>query len=223
MLRSPAVFDAILFDCDGVLVDSEVIATRALYQSLLDINLPMTMDEVANTFTGQSFAQCVALIEANLGGKLPADFMDNNRRYFRALMEKELVAMPGINTVLSSLRLPFALVTNSQTLELDVKLKHTGLDQFFPTERRFDAQTLGVAKPNPEIYQRAAAAIGVDIKRCLIVEDSFPGITAGVHSGATVWGYRPHLTPEELASFGITCVFSEWSQFMGLLDRVAAT
>lgn len=213
------VFEAVLFDCDGVLVDSEVIATRALHQSLHDINIPMSLDEVAKTFTGQSFSHCVALIEAHRGSPLPESFVQDNRRYFRELMEKELTSMPGVKEVLRSLVLPFALVTNSQARELDIKLTHTGLDTFFPPKHRFDTETVGVAKPNPEIYQRAAAAMGWDIKRCLVVEDSFPGVSAGVHSGATVWCYRPHLTQEELDEFGVTCVFQEWEEFPGLLNR----
>jgi HAD superfamily hydrolase (TIGR01509 family) len=213
------VFEAVLFDCDGVLVDSEVIATRALHRSLQDIDIVMSLDEVGKTFTGQSFAQCVALIEAHRGSPLPENFMEDNRRYFRELMERELVAMPGIKEVLQSLDVPYALVTNSQTRELDVKLTHTGLDSFFPSERRFDTETVGVAKPNPEIYQRAAAALGLNIKRCLIVEDSFPGVSAGVHSGATVWCYRPHLTQEELDEFGVTCVFTDWQQFIPLFKQ----
>lgn len=206
-------FDAVLFDCDGVLVDSEVIATRALHQSLHDVNLPMSMDEVFELFTGQSFLNCVAIIEDFLGHPVPEKFTEQNRNYFRALMQDELVIMPGIIQVLSSLSLPFAVVTNSQNRELDIKLKHTGLDHFFPLTHRFDAETLGVAKPDPEIYLRAAIALGVDIKRCLVVEDSLPGITAGVASGATVWGYRPHLTPAQLQAFGVTQVLTEWAEF----------
>lgn len=214
--------DAVLFDCDGVLVDSEVIATRALHQSLLDINQPMTIDEVADTFTGQSFLHCVAMIEERLGYTIPDDFIANNRRYFREMMEKELVPMPGIKTVLEALKLPFAVVTNSQKRELDIKLTHTGLDQFFLPARRFDTQTLGVAKPDPEIYKLAAASMGMDITRCLIIEDSLPGVTAGVGSGAKVWAYRPHLTAEQLASFGITQVLADWSEFLTLFEQTTA-
>lgn len=213
------VFEAVLFDCDGVLVDSEVIATRALHRSLRDISINMSLDEVAKTFTGQSFAHCLALIEAHRGSPLPASFVQNNRRYFRELMERELVAMPGIKEVLQALPLPFALVTNSQARELDIKLTQSGLNGFFPLDRRFDTETVGVAKPNPEIYRHAARTLGWDIERCLIVEDSFPGVSAGVHSGATVWCYRPHLTQEELDEFGVTCVFTEWTQFPELLEQ----
>jgi HAD superfamily hydrolase (TIGR01509 family) len=210
---SSSLFAAVLFDCDGVLVDSEVLATRALYQSLMDVGLSMTLEEVAATFTGQSFLTCVATIERHLGHVVPDDFAVNNRRYYRDLMQNQLVPMPGVKTVLEALTLPYAVVTNSQTRELDFKLTYTGLDTFFPTHLRFDTESLGVAKPDPEIYLRAADALNVDIKRCLIVEDSFPGITAGTRSGATVWAYRPHPSPAELNTLGVTRVFSEWADF----------
>lgn len=213
MLSTPVSFAAILFDCDGVLVDSEIIANRALYQSLMDAGLSMTIEEVAATFTGQSFLNCIALIEARLGHAVPDDFVSNNRNYFRAMMQEELVAMPGIGAVLEAMNLPYAVVTNSQHRELDIKLKFTGLDKFFPAHLRFDAETLGVAKPDPEIYRRAAAALAVDITRCLIVEDSLPGITAGARSGATVWAYRPHPAPAELQALGVARVFTQWSEF----------
>lgn len=206
-------FQAVLFDCDGVLVDSESIANRALHRTLHDIGLEMTLDDVANTFTGQSFSNCVLAIEQRLGAPIPDIFVPNNRAYFRALLEAELVAMPGIERVLSGLQIPFAVVTNSQFQEMNNKLKYTGLDVFFAPERRFDTETLGVAKPDPAIYQLAAQSLGVDINRCLILEDSLPGISAGTRSGATVWGYRPHLTAAQIADFGLTRILTDWSEF----------
>jgi len=206
-------FEAVLFDCDGVLVDSETIANLALHRSLHDIGLMLPLDEVASTFTGQSFGNCLKIIEERLGQKVPDIFVTNNRQYFRELLVDGLVPMSGIKRVLEGLKVPFAVVTNSQHLELDNKLRYTGLDNFFPAERRFDAETQGVAKPDPAIYQRAAEALGVDIRRCLVLEDSFPGVTAGVGSGATVWAYRPHLTEAKIAEFGLTKVINDWADF----------
>lgn len=207
-------FAAVLFDCDGVLVDSETLANRALMQSLEEVGLPMTMDEVSATFTGHSFLSCMAAIEARLGHSVPENFVSNNRNYFRRLMHSELVPMPNITEVLKTLQLPFAVVTNSQKRELDIKLEFTGLATFFSLAKRFDAESLGVAKPDPEIYLCAARALNVDIKHCLIVEDSLPGITAGARSGATVWAYCPHPTPAELQALGVARVFTDWSQFL---------
>lgn len=210
-------FSAVLFDCDGVLVDSETIANRALHQSLTDVNIAITLAEVAELFTGHSFKSCVGKIEELLGNSVPEDFIGNNRNYFRTMMEKELVPMPGVVSVLDAIRLPYAVVTNSQTRELDIKLEFTGLDKFFPLVKRFDAESLGVAKPDPEIYCRSARALGVDIKRCLIVEDSLPGITAGSLSGATVWAYRPHINVQQQQELGVKHVFNEWSEFAEML------
>lgn len=207
-------FAAVLFDCDGVLVDSESLANRALAHSLAEVGIPMAMEEVAATFTGQSFANCMLAIERLLGHSVPDSFVIDNRNYFRNLLHNELVTMPSVTKVLDALKLPFAVVTNSQTRELDIKLEVTGLDKHFPLVKRFDAQSLGVAKPDPEIYCRAARALKVDITRCLIVEDSLPGITAGARSGATVWAYCPHPTPEELQKLGVARVFTDWSEFM---------
>jgi HAD superfamily hydrolase (TIGR01509 family) len=212
-------FDAVLFDCDGVLVDSETIATQALHRSLQDIGLDFTVEHVFATFTGQSFAHCVAIIEDYMGRPIPSEFVPNNRTYFRELLEKELVPMPGIKDVLSSLQTPYAVVTNSRKRELDLKLTRTGINEFFPMERRFDTETVGVAKPDPEIYKRAAAAMNVDITRCLILEDSFPGMAAGAGSGATLWGYCPHLTQEQLDEFGVTQVVSDWAEFAELFHQ----
>ena len=212
-----AEFEAVLFDCDGVLVDSETIATQALHQSLQDIGMPMLFDQVAALFTGESFPRCVLIIEDRLGHAVPDDFVEKNRSYFHRLMNTELIAMPGIKEVLSSLSLPYAVVTNSQKNDLDIKLKHTSLDHFFPLERRFDIDTTGVSKPNPAIYKYAAEHINVDIKRCLIIEESYPGISAGVGSGATVWAYRPHLTDEQVRTLGVKHIFSEWSEFSELM------
>lgn len=216
-MSMPASFDAILFDCDGVLIDSEILANRALYKTLMDIGVSMTIEEVTATFSGQSFLTCLALIEKRLGHAVPESFITNNRAYFGELMQEELVSMPGIEAVLGSLTQPYAVVTNSQKRELDIKLRFTDLDRFFLPASRFDAETVGIAKPNPGIYLHAAEALSVDIKRCLIVEDSLPGLTAGVRSGATVWAYRPHPSPTELQDLGVHRMFSQWSEFLSML------
>jgi HAD superfamily hydrolase (TIGR01509 family) len=209
------VFAAVLFDCDGVLVDSEVLATRALYRSVQQLGMNLTEQEVDEIFTGHSWPDCVAMVEDRLGRPIPdlEGFKEDNRQYAQQLMRAELAPMPGIKAVLEKLSLPFALVTNSQVAELEVKLTVTGLDQFFTPERRFDAETLAVAKPNPAIYQRAAESMGLDIHQCLVVEDSLPGITAATNAGATVWAYRPHVGPEQLRELGVGHSFYHWAEF----------
>lgn len=204
-------FSAVLFDCDGVLVDSETIATQALHASLHVIGIVMTEHEVAQTFTGHAWPRCIEIIEDMLGQDIPAHFMAHNRQEFERLMHQSLVPMAGVSTVLDRLHLPFAVVTNSRTQELAMKLEVSGLSQFFPAERRFDAESMGVAKPDPAIYQRAAQQMGVDITQCLIIEDSYPGLVAGVASGATVWAYSPAATTEQIERLNVDRVFHTWS------------
>lgn len=209
------MFAAVLFDCDGVLVDSETLATRAMHRSIQSLGMDYTEEEVAQIFTGHSFPDCVAMVEERLGKPIPDMdvFLDSNRQFSERLMRSELATMPGIEAVLEQLNLPFALVTNSRTFELDLKLTVTGLAKYFPEERRFDSQKLAVSKPNPAIYQKAAEALGHDIKDCLVLEDSVPGLTAATKAGATVWAYRPLANEQQLREFGVKRVLAHWSEF----------
>ncbi|TGG90301.1 HAD family phosphatase [Natronospirillum operosum] len=206
-------YSAVLFDCDGVLIDSETIATRSLHRSLLRLGLDYSEDEVGRTFTGHSWPDCMKMIEASLGGALPDSFMTDNEQFFNAALRAELTTMDGIERVLDRLDRPFALVTNSRRNELDMKLEVSGLDAFFPAAHRFDAETLGVAKPDPAIYQQAAAAMKVDIRDCLVLEDSLPGLTAASRAGATVWAYRPLVSAAQMAELSIARTLEHWDEF----------
>lgn len=206
-------FAAVLFDCDGVLVDSETIATRALHRSLQGLGIGLTEHEVAQQFTGHAWPRCIEMIEALTGQPLPQTFMADNRTYFEQLMQDNLQPMEGITALLDRLSLPYAVVTNSRTQELAFKLKVSGLAPFFPEARRFDAEAMGVAKPDPAIYRLAAERLGLNIRDCLIVEDSYPGLVAATQSGATVWAYRPAVSAEQLAELSVTQVLSDWQAF----------
>lgn len=202
-----------LFDCDGVLIDSETLANRALQRSLADLDMAWTLPDIARTFTGHSWQTCVAMIEERLGGPVPSDFQPNNRDYFSTLMDEELVVMEGIDRLLDELSLPFAVVTNSQSEELSHKMKVTGLGRYFPESRRFNAETLGVSKPDPAIYRKAAEALDLDIRQCLVVEDSLPGLTAASKAGAEVWAYQPHVDRDTLDELAVKRTFNHWSEF----------
>lgn len=196
-------------------MDSEKLATRALYRSLRNLGMDLTEDEVARTYTGHSFPDCLKMVEQRLGR--PIDdldaFKEDNRLFAEQLMRSELRAMPGIEDQLARLDRPHALVTNSRTAELALKLSITGLESYFPEARRFDTEKMGLAKPDPAIYRGAAEALGVDIRNCLIVEDSGPGLSAATGSGATVWAYRPQVEADQLQALGVSRVFHHWDEF----------
>lgn len=209
------MFEAVLFDCDGVLVDSEVLSTRALHRSIQSLGMNYTEAQVHQEFTGHSWPDCVKMVEQRLGKPIPdmQRFLDQNREHSEHLMRTQLETMPGIKDALERLEHPFAVVTNSRTFELQLKLKVTGLEDFFPVERRIDCQKFDVAKPDPAIYRKAAEHLGVDITRCLVIEDSVPGLTAATGAGATVWAYRPHASEQQLKDFGVDRVFHDWFEF----------
>ncbi|MFY0663635.1 MAG: HAD family phosphatase [Natronospirillum sp.] len=215
-MTTETAFAAILFDCDGVLVDSETIATRALHRSLQGVGLTLTEHDVAQQFTGHAWPRCIEMIEELIGRTLPDTFLADNRQYFESLMADALIPMDGIAEMLPALSLPFAVVTNSRTQELAFKLRVSGLDPFFTADARFDAEAMGVAKPDPAIYRQAAERLGYDIKQCLIIEDSYPGLVAGTESGATVWAYRPTVTAEQLTQLGVTRIIEDWREFPAL-------
>jgi len=208
------LFAAVLFDCDGVLVDSETLATRALHRSVQSLGMDYTEQQVGEIFTGHSFPDCIAMVEERLGKPIPDmdSLVEKNRQFSEQLMRTELATMPGIETVLKQMSLPFALVTNSRTFELELKLSVTGLDKYFPDRHRFDSEKLAVSKPDPAIYRRAAEALGFDIRQCLVLEDSVPGLTAATRAGATVWAYRPHASAQQLRDFGVERVLQNWSE-----------
>ena len=204
-------FAAILFDCDGVLIDSERIARRSMQNSLASLGLEWRLDEVAARFTGLSWPQCVAVLEHEMQLQLPAHFQDENRQFFDHLLRTELVAMAGIEQVLGGLTVPYAVVTNSMYAELNNKLQVSGLERFFPPERRFDAETMGVSKPDPAIYQQAAERMGVDVRDCLVLEDSFTGAQSAHAAGANLWLYRPQLTAEQAVAFKAQQILESWA------------
>ncbi|MCH8551691.1 MAG: HAD family phosphatase [Natronospirillum sp.] len=205
--------DAVLFDCDGVLIDSETIATRSMHRTLQRAGLDYTEQQVAETFTGHSWPECLAMVEAELGGPLPDSFMADNEHFFNHTLREELTTMEGIETVLANLALPFAVVTNSRRAELALKLEVSGLQDFFPVPRRFDSETMGVAKPDPAIYRQAAERLQVDIRRCLVLEDSLPGLTAASQAGAVVWAYQPLVPAPVLKTLAVQQTLTHWRDF----------
>lgn len=209
------MFTAVLFDCDGVLVDSEALSLRALYRSAQQLELNLSKQAIEERFTGHSWPDALSILQEMYGRPIPNldAFIADNRQYSERLMRTELKAMPGVVQVLENMTLPYAVVTNSEADDLKVKLEVTGLARFFPPELRFDTETMGVAKPDPAIYRRSAQAMELDIEQCLVIEDSFPGLTAATKAGASVWAYRPQVSAEQLQEFGVRHSFYHWADF----------
>ena len=182
-------FQAILFDLDGVLADSELLSVRVWVDLLGEHGLGISHAEFMTRAVGLSLQALYAGLERDLGWTRPESF---DARSDAALAESFLSVreVPGAGQTLAALHragVPFAVASNSRRDRLDIKLRAAGLTD--AVQHSFDpSQVGGRGKPLPDLYLHAAAALDADIRRCLVIEDSPTGVQAGAAAGATVWG-----------------------------------
>ena len=182
-------FQAVLFDLDGVLVDSELLANRVWVDLLAQHGLNFSHTEFMGVSVGLSLKALYALLEQDYGWKRPHGFEALSDAALNASFAS-VQEVPGAARTLSALLdagIPFAVASNSRRDRLDLKLRVAGLAEL--VTHSFDpAQVGGRGKPLPDLYRHAAEALGADIQRSLVIEDSVTGVQAGALAGATVWG-----------------------------------
>ncbi|UFN47133.1 HAD family phosphatase [Roseomonas sp. OT10] len=194
---------AVLFDCDGVLADSEGIVDRLISAEMTERGWALTPAQSGRTFLGLSLPDMVPLIEARTG-PLPPGWLDDFTRRVTQTMAREVPPMPGAEALLRRLRqagLPLALASNSSREELRVKLEKLGFAWAFEG-RVFSFQDVERPKPWPDIYRAAAAACGARPEDCAVIEDSVVGVRAGAAAGCRVLAFAGHGAPEALLAAG---------------------
>ena len=209
---------AILFDCDGVLADSEPVVNRVVAADLSARGWPLTPDEAGAMFLGLAFPAMVPLVEAQVG-PLPADWTQTLKHRTAETMALEVTPVPGAAELLATVRaagVPIALASNSSRVELTAKLTRLGFTEAF-AGRIFSFEDVPRPKPEPDIYLVAAAACGADPADCVVIEDSAAGVQAGVAAGCTVFGFAQVTEPEVLLAAGARTVFTELSRLPKLL------
>ena len=175
----------VIFDCDGVLVDSEPIANR-VFAGLLGLHgLPMTVDEVIRTFVGRSRDTCIAMAGEMRGSPLPEGFAQAWDEAFHVALAREVKPIAGIPEVLAGLRIPFCVASNGEPEHMRIGLTAAGLMPLVEG-RLFSARAVAHPKPAPDIFLRAAAELGAAPEGCVVLEDSLAGATAGRAAGMTV-------------------------------------
>jgi len=196
---------AVLFDCDGVLADTEAMHNRILAEEITALGWPMDAATCQRTFLGLAWEAIQPHIEAKLGpGSVPPSFIVTVVRRVVAALEADVPPIPGVMAALAAIQaagIPVAVASNSSRAELVTKLRVMGLDATFGG-RAFCVQDVDRPKPAPDMYLRAAEACGVDPARCVVVEDSVQGSRAGMAAGARVLGFAPH-GPGPLDRLGI--------------------
>ena len=217
-------FDAVLFDCDGVLVDSEPITNGVLRKMLEERGWTLSAQECMRLFVGKAVIDERALIESKTGKPLTDDWMAS----FRARRNQGLIRdlQPIRNAVAAVERIHqryagrIACASGADRFKVELQLKKVGLMRYFEG-RIFSGHELPRSKPAPDVYLAAAAALSVRPDRCAVVEDTVTGVVAGVAAGATVYGYSPpeagHDAPDALRQAGAVLVFTDMSQVATLI------
>lgn len=183
--------EAVIFDCDGTLVDSERLANAALVECVAPFGLRMSVEDAVRAYLGGTMADCVADLECRLGRKLPESFVPEVRKRTAEAFRANLEAIEGAFDVLTNLRLPCCVASSGPMEKIELSLELTGLARFFPHDRIFSAYDVGAWKPDPGLFLHAARAMGVPPGRCAVVEDSLRGVEAGMNAGMRTFWFRP--------------------------------
>jgi HAD superfamily hydrolase (TIGR01509 family) len=181
-------FDLVIFDCDGVLIDSEVISTNTLLETIRAHGLDVDIAYVRKTYLGRTFSVVKADYRRLVGRDLAESFEAELLERLFAAYRRELKPMPGIVPLIEGLRCSFCMATSSSVERATVSLEVTGLLRFF-AGKVFCASMVERGKPAPDLFLHAAQAFGADPARCLVVEDSEVGLLAGRNAGMTVWRF----------------------------------
>ena len=213
-----------MFDCDGVLVDSEPITNGVLRDMLEERGWAMTSEECMRMFIGKAIKDEAAIIEARTGQPLTDEWIARFRERRNAGLERDLVAIRNVHGAVHALHEQLegriACASGADLFKVRLQLEKVGLMRYFEG-RVFSGHDLPRSKPFPDVYLAAAAAVGVAPLRCAVVEDTITGVTAGVAAGATVFGYSPpeagHDAPRALREAGAVAVFTDMAHLPGLL------
>ncbi len=183
-----APFEAIIFDFDGVIADSEALANRVIAERVTALGVPTTLDDALHRYQGRRWGEAMALIEADIGRPLPPEFSEDLLALLRTSFRTELREVPGATAFIRRFADTRRCIASSSAL---ARLHH-GLELLKLTEHFdgavFSAEMVARGKPHPDIFLHAAKAIGVAPSRCLVIEDSANGVEAGVAAGMTVVG-----------------------------------
>lgn len=204
----------VMFDCDGVLVDTETVSAKVLRDCLSPLGVEMSVAEVLALFRGKSIAACAQLVTGLLFESEPYKSWPNSElesfsvEFWRDVQAETLLAfeqgveaIAGVKDLLQALQergLPFCVASNGRHEKMQMSLTLSGLVDFFPRERRFSATDVAQGKPAPDLFLHAARSLGFKAGECCVVEDSSSGVEAAKRAGMQVFGYHP-AAPDEVS------------------------
>jgi HAD superfamily hydrolase (TIGR01509 family) len=213
-------FDAVLFDCDGVLVDSEAITCGVLRDMLEERGWAMTLQQCMDLFVGNTVTDRRSEIEAHTGLPLTQDWLLSFRDRRNAALVADIQAIPNIHHAVKALHQAtggrIACASGADRFKVEMMLRQVGLVDYF-AGNIFSGHEMPRSKPHPDVYLAAAAHLGADPTRCAVVEDTVTGVRAGVAAGATVFAYVPLGDGHTLLRAGAHHVFGDMAELHALL------
>jgi HAD superfamily hydrolase (TIGR01509 family) len=205
--------DLVIFDCDGVLIDSEIISAKMLVAELAGLGVHIDLDYVARHFLGRSYPTVMAVIRREFGLDLEPEFEDQYRRRLMAAFAEGLTIMPHVRRVIERLALQYCVATSSSPMRAQKSLQMVGLGDL-AGEKLYTATMVQNGKPAPDLFLLCAARHAVDPARCLVIEDSPLGVVAAVKAGMPAIGFvgGGHASPalrERLLQAGASIIFDD--------------
>jgi HAD superfamily hydrolase (TIGR01509 family) len=217
-------FEAVLFDCDGVLVDSEAITNGVLRDMLEELGWPMSRQECMRLFVGKAVKDERALIESRTGQPLTEEWFVRFRERRNQGLVAGVQAIPGAVDAVAAISALYpqriACCSGADRFKVELQMRKCGLLEYFEG-RVFSGHETPRSKPFPDVYLAAIEVLGVRADRCVVVEDTVTGVQAGVAAGATVYGYSPpeagHDAPQALRQAGAALVFDDMASLQSLV------
>jgi HAD superfamily hydrolase (TIGR01509 family) len=218
------MISAVIFDCDGVLVDSEIIAQEVELAVLGELGLTYDRHDFTTRFMGRSDAQFFEMLDADararLGRSILAEIRGPMKDRYRQQIATRLLEIDGALSAIRACRLPKAVASSSTVAGLDIKLRKVGHWEHF-APHIYSAEHVTHSKPAPDLFLLAAKALGVAPAQCLVIEDSVNGVTAGIAAGMQVWGFTGggHMTDRlaaMLTEAGAERIVANWAEAAAL-------
>lgn len=210
-------FDLVIFDCDGVLVDSERITNQVFCTMLNELGLSVTLDDMFERFVGHSMQQCIDILADMLGAPPPESFAAQLRVRAAEALKEQIKPIPGVAETLKVLAIPYCVASSGDHEKMRLTLGATGLLSHF--ERKlFSVSDVERPKPAPDVFLFAARQLGAAPSRCAVVEDTPTGVRAAVAAGMHVFGFTASTPEHRLKEAGAHETFSDMQLFPQLLS-----
>ncbi|MGH1468153.1 MAG: HAD family hydrolase [Bdellovibrionales bacterium] len=205
----------IIFDCDGVLVDSESITNQVLVDYVNEFGVGITLERALELFQGGTIADWIHYVKVEHDIELPQEFVSNFRHKMKVAFEKELEPVSGVEKLIESLNCKICIASNGPMEKMETTLRVTKLNRYFG-ENIYSAYQINKFKPDPSLFLHAAKEMGIEPQHCTVIEDSPRGAQAAVAAGMTVYGYDVYGKTQALIDNGALL----FTKMTDLIDRI---